>query len=223
VHAEEVKAMKRSLSLVATMTACALLLPTAALAVPAKRAHPDGSIPAQWNLAKPGTRPHPDSAPPSAGGDGSGTNTLPFTSFEDGDMIVTGGTATGHAGEWDSRYYRGSLYDSCVWSANVTPVNGVQREAPRKYRAYDYAWALWVPSLNAAKREEARTYAQAQYGEPYDIASSKTSQTRWYCSKLLWSSYRYTSGLDLDGDGGYWVWPVDLVTDTQTSVFAYAK
>jgi hypothetical protein len=208
---------------VATITACALLLPSVAAAAPAKRTNKDGSVPARWNLAKPTATKHPDVAPPTAGGNGDGSNTLSFTLFEDGDMVVTGGTATGHAGEWDSRYYKGSLYDSCIWSANTTPVNGVQREAPRKYRAYDCAWALWVPSLTATKRAAAPTYSRAQSGEPYDIASSKTDQSRWYCSKLLWASYRYTAGLDLDGDGGYWVWPIDLVTAKQTSVFAYAN
>jgi hypothetical protein len=29
--------------------------------------------------------------------------------------------------------------------------------------------------------------------------------------------------VDLDADGGYWVWPVDLVNDSQTSVFAMSE
>ena len=50
---------------------------------------------------------HADTAPASAGGNGDGTNALPFTQFESGDMVVTGGTLTGHAGEWDSRLLEG--------------------------------------------------------------------------------------------------------------------
>lgn len=215
--------MRRPASLVATIVVCLMLPPTVAGAGSIKKAGPDGSVPAKWNLSKPPPTAHPDAPPPSAGGNGDGTNALPFTDFESGDMVVTGGTLTGHAGEWDSAYWRGSLYDSCIWSANTTPVNGVQREAPRKYRAYDYAYALWVPSLTPTKRAAARSYCKAQLGEVYDITSSKSDQTAWYCSKLCWSSYRYTAGFDLDGDGGAWVWPIDLVNDSQTSVFAYAK
>jgi hypothetical protein len=201
----------------------ALLAPAAAAAGPIKRVGPNGKVPARWDLPKPESTGHADKAPPSAGGSGDGSNSLPFTDFESGDMVVTGGSLTGHAGEWDAGYYRGSLYDACIWSANTTPVNGVQREAPRKYRAYDCAWGLWVPSLSATKRASARSYCRAQLGEPYDISSSKSSQSAWYCSKLCWSSYRYTGSVDLDADGGFWVWPIDLVDDSQTSVFAYAQ
>ncbi len=188
-----------------------------------KRPDHNGRAPSKWDLPKPARVAHPDVAPPSAGGDGSGYNTLSFAKFDDGDIVVTGGTATGHAGEWDERYYSGSLSDKCIWSANTTPVNGVQREDPRKYRAYDYAWGLWVPSASAAKRQSARTYCKSQLGEPYDIGSSKTDTSRWYCSKLAWGSYKSAAGIDLDADGGYWVWPIDLVNDSQTSVFASAK
>jgi hypothetical protein len=214
------------MNLVTRAIACALIAstvaPATARAVPAKHLNSDGSVPSRWNLAKPAASAHDDTAPASASGTGDGSNAIVFSGFESGDMIVTGGSLTGHAGEWDGGYYRGSLYDACIWSANTTPVNGVQREAPRKYRAYDCAWGLWVPSLSATKRAAARSYCRIQLSEPYDISSSKSNQSAWYCSKLCWSSYRYTVSFDLDADGGYWVWPIDLVNDGQTAVFAYS-
>lgn len=215
--------MRRLASLVAMMTACAMLAPAAGAAAPKKQLGKDGKVPQVWDLAKPETAPHPDEMPASAGGNGDGTNSLSFSLFENGDMVVVGGTATGHAGEWDDAYFNGSLYDNCVWSANTTPVDGVQREEPRKYRMYDYAYGIWVPSLSLTKRTAARSYCRAQAGEPYNITSSKSNQSAWYCSKLAWASYRYTAGVDLDGDGGVWVWPIDLVNDSQTSVFASAR
>ncbi len=207
-------------TLVAAVLMMTMLVPTTALAAPAKKLDARGKVPAKWDLPKPPVTPHPDVAPPSAGGSGDGVNNIAFGFFDDGDMIVTQGTATGHAGEWDSAWDKGSLYDKCVWSANTVPVNGVQREEPRKYRAYDSAYGLWVPSVSAAKRVEARNYCRAQNGEPYDIASSKTNQSRWYCSKLAWASYKYTSSVDLDANGGTWVWPIDLVNDSQSAIFA---
>lgn len=215
--------MRRFTSFMTLLMTAALVLPAGGYAAPVKQTNPDGSVPKKWSLPKPAVRTHADEAPASAGGDGTGSNTLSFSAFESGDMVVTGGTLTGHAGEWDDDYFRGSLSDSCIWSANVTPVNGVQRETPRKYRAYDYAWGLWVPSLSAAKRAAARSYCLKQLGESYDISSSKSNQSAWYCSKLCWSSYRYTAATDLDGDGGAWVWPIDLVYDAQTRVFASAQ
>lgn len=220
--AKEVNAMRRRLPLVAVMVlVTALALPAQAGAKCLKHAEKDGSVPPAWDLPKPAARPHPDVAPPTASGDGTGYNALDFSGFESGDMIVALGNATGHAGEWDDSYHT-TLYGKCIWSANTTPVNGVQMEAPIKYRNYDCAYGIWVPSLTAAKRSAARVYCRYQAGEPYNILSSKSDQSRWYCSKLCWSSYRYTAYVDLDADGGYWVWPVDLLNDSQTRVFEYA-
>lgn len=215
--------MRGSMRMVGSVLIAALLVPGSALAVPVKKqVSPDGSVPAQWRLPKPPIKTHPDTAPTSAGGDGTGVNAISFTAFDNGDIIVTQGGATGHAGEFDDdRHVTDTSY--CVWSANVKPVSAVQRETPVKYRAYDQAFGLWVPSVSAYTRTRARNYCAAQNGEPYDITSSKSDQSRWYCSKLVWASYRYMGGVDLDSDGGYWVWPVDLVNDSQTSLFAYGK
>lgn len=214
--------MKRVASLVALLVAFSALAPGGAAAA-GKFVNTDGSVPAQFDLAKPDVVRHPDTAPSTAGGNGDGSNTLSFSLFEDGDFCVVLGTATGHAGEWDAAYDRNSLNDYCIWSANVSPRNGVQREQPAKYRAYDVAFGGWVPSVSAAKRAAARAYCRAQNGEPYDIVSAKSDTARWYCSKLVWSSYRAAAGIDLDADSGYWVWPVDLVNDSQTAIFAAAN
>ncbi len=203
--------------------ALSLIAPTVAQAAP-KSVSPGGSVPSQWNLPKPVLPNHPDAAPSSAGGNGDGKNTLSFTNFDDGDMVIALGTLTGHAGEWDeSEWNRTKRYDKpCIWSANTTPVNGVLLEKPTKYREYDYAYGCWVPSLSASKRLAARNYCRAQKGEPYVITSSKSDQSRWYCSKLLWASYKYTSGVDIDGNTGLYVWPADIVKDSQVCVFVKA-
>lgn len=186
-----------------------------------KRLAADGSVPARWSLSKPPVAAHPDTAPVTASGIGDGSNTISFTSFDDGDMIVVLGTPTGHAGCWSDALYNtaAGLRSYCVWSANTKPANGVQREQPLQYRAYDRAYGLWVPT-KASYGRAVIGYCAAQAGEPYDILSSKTNYARWYCSKLPWVAWKVKTGLDLDGDGGYWIWPVDLVNDDQTAVFA---
>ena len=156
----------------------------------------------------------------SLSGSGSGgSNSISFAHFDDGDMVVVLDPAslTGHAGLFDSRFYS-SIYSYAVISANVSPQDGVQREQCLKYRAYDRAYALWVPS-QVAHAVQARNWAYGKLGKPYNLAAAKTDLRSFYCSKLCWGAWKYTSGLDLDADGGYWVWPVDLINSRYTTLF----
>jgi hypothetical protein len=205
---------------VAVVVAATCLAPSAAAAEQRhKNPTADGKAPRRWDLPKPKIASHPDTQPLSAGGVGDGYNSISFASFDSGDIVVVLGTATGHAGLFDRAYYTG-LYSYAVWSANTTPRNGVQREQCLKYRTYDQAYGVWVPSLSSYG-SAARYYARAQAGEPYNAASSKSDQTSWYCSKLAWAAWRYTAGADLDGNGGYWVWPVDLLGAPRASIFGW--
>jgi len=205
---------------------------------------PEGEeVPPEYNLPKPEElfAPHPDIPPistddsASALAVGDGTNNISFASFTSGDIICVNATSfsatsPGHTGEWDGYYYSSSNLDKpCIWSAQKT-LNKVLLEPPSKYHNYDVAYGLWVPSLSYYVRSNARNYCRNQSGEPYYIYSSKTDQTRWYCSKLAWASFYYnvngtheSADPDLDADGGYWVWPVDLINDSQVSIFAYSN
>lgn len=207
-----------SFALAATLL-CAY--PGTALAA-TKYLNPDGSIPARWNLRVP-SAPSDDASRSAAGGDGDGHNAMSFSAFDDGDVLCAfpGTTFTGHAGVWKDSLYRGSTSDKCVWSANTSPANGVQLETCGKYRTYDYCYGEWVPS-KASYGPAVIAWCAAQVGEPYDIGSAKTDYTRWYCSKLAWAGWRVKTGVDIDGDGGYWVKPGDVVNDAQTSTFAYS-
>jgi len=209
----------------AVAAACALIvtaLPASAAAGSDSTKHlsKDGSVPEKWDLPTP-VIPSDDSAPEAAGGDGDGVNAMRFTAFDDGDMICVfpGTTFTGHTGIWKDALYT-SPTSRCVWSANTTPVNGVQREAASKYNGYDIAYGLWVPAKATFGRAVV-DWCAAQAGEPYDITSSKTDYAKWYCSKLAWAGWKVKTNVDLDADGGYWVKPADLVNDPDTKTFAY--
>lgn len=203
------------------MLAASVMMPAAAFAGVGRNkvARDDGSPPTRWDLKKPKLPRHEDVAPPTAGGAGDGVNGITFGAFDDGDIVVVLGTATGHAGIFDAPYY-GTLSSWAIVSANTTPRNGVQREQCAKYRTYDTAYALWLPRW-AVSGWRARNYARSKMGQPYDITSSKADQSRWYCSKLCWAAWRYPVGPDIDWDGGYWVWPVDLINSAYTSLFGY--
>lgn len=225
---------RRTMRFMAPVVVSALIisaLPAAASATPRSKAGPpaegsgqvkrvdeDGSVPAKWDLPKPPALGHPDVAPASAGGNGDGRNNLSFSAFDSGDMVVALGTLTGHAGCFNKASFA-NLDSLCVWSANKQPRNGVQLERPRLYHTYDHAYGIWVPS-HASYGSSVVSYCAAQNGEPYNISSSKTNTGEWYCSKLPWKAWQVRTGLDLDADGGFWVWPVDLVNSRYTRIFA---
>ncbi|MFN3596418.1 MAG: hypothetical protein ACK41D_04005 [Rubricoccaceae bacterium] len=78
-----------------------------------------------------------------------------------------------------------------------------------------------VPDLNYVKvryhrratwseRKAAIAIARAQDPDPYSVWTSKTNSDYWYCSKLVWYAYRYSTGDSLDSDWGFWVFPNDI-------------
>lgn len=225
--------------------ACAFIFAAALMLAPSTvlAAGPD---PGDTALPKPPAMEHADVAPPILAPDAarqsvspshrrdaagtlsygslmpsSGTNLVSFGSFVDGDIIVITdpSSLTGHAGIFDRRYYA-TIYSLAVWSANVTPLNGVQREPGVKFRDAEVAYGVRV-SGGSAFRAAARDWAARQIGKPYNILGTKTDLRSFYCSKLVWGAWRYTYGADLDADGGYWVWPIDLVNSARTYLFGY--
>jgi hypothetical protein len=199
---------------------------------------------AAFGLAKPSLAPHPDTAPVdrvpvlvgveqkgtgmvrplasmSVGGFSGGSNSISFASLADGDIIVVLDpmSVSGHAGLFDRSHYSG-LASYSVVSANMVPQNGVQYEKCSKYRAYEWAWALRVPT-EYGHRVSVRNYAARQLGKPYSVLATKTDLRSFYCSKLAWVAYRNVTGVDLDGDGGFWVWPADLILSRYTTVVGY--
>ncbi len=160
------------------------------------------------------------SFPPLGKGAG-GSNLISFTSLTDGDIVVVmdPSSVTGHAGMLDHSHYTG-ISSYAMLSANVTPVKGVQYEKCAKYRLYEWAFALRV-SKEYAHRIAVRDYAAKQVGKPYSLLTSKTDLRSFYCSKLPWLAYHNVTGVDLDADGGYWVWPVDLLMSRNTTLIGY--
>ncbi|MDZ4168790.1 MAG: hypothetical protein U1E26_03930 [Coriobacteriia bacterium] len=220
--------MRQSTARLAAVLAALMLLTAAApiTAGAAPRAHKrldrDGSVPKKWDLPTP-VLPSDDTTPTDAGGIGDGHNHLSFARFDTGDIVCAfpGGFLVGHAGIFNDALHS-SDYSKCVWSANKTPVSQVQLETPASFRNYDYAFGIWVPS-KASYGKSVVSWSATHRGKPYDVNSSKTDLSRWYCSKLPWAGWKVRTGLDLDADGGYWVKPADLVNSRYTSTFAYSE
>lgn len=160
-------------------------------------------------------------------------NRLDFGKIITGDVIVSVNgkfsiTNSGHAGLQNKARYT-NLDSACVLSANKTPRWTVQYETARKYRGYDRAFGMRVAVPESAHRYSARDFCVNQLGEPYNIFSSKSDLTRWYCSKLAWAAYYYNFNerrdghdKDIDYNSGPTVWPYDIVRDNDTWCIEYS-
>lgn len=174
-----------------------------------------------------------------ASGDG---NNMPWTYFYYGDIVVMrndGCSYSGypcywsHSAMFDTDWDTGSESAFAFWSAypngaapsdnssspySVNGVVGLQSKA--SVHAYSSAQALWAPSTTAAQQIDTTWYAYYQRGEPYSTIAKKTKAKKWYCSKIPYRAYLKKTGLNLDYDGGYYVFPDDIYNDGDVSVFA---
>ena len=65
---------------------------------------------------------------------------------------------------------------------------------------------------------------RSQLGKSWAIVnkSSSSSTPKWYCSLLVWAAY-YNQGIDLDYNGGTYVWSNDIVNSSQTTYINITK
>ncbi|MHB1167411.1 MAG: YiiX/YebB-like N1pC/P60 family cysteine hydrolase [Carboxydocellales bacterium] len=153
----------------------------------------------------------------------TGTNDISFDLFEYGDFILVHDSTVAwgyfrHAGLWDTDFWNGNLTDDCIWEA--TPPQ-VTRGTPDKFRHYDQAVGLWVPSATYDERYQTTWYAYYQFGEPYEFNLYLNNEDTWYCSKLVWAAYKNKANIDLNNR--YYapeVFPDDLYNDDDAYLFA---
>jgi uncharacterized protein YycO len=68
-------------------------------------------------------------------------------------------------------------------------------------------------NVSAAARAKAAVFALSQRGKAYNssFASNRHVQSATYnCSQLVWAAWMTAANLDLDKDGGWGVYPIDL-------------
>lgn len=166
----------------------------------------------------------------SSNGDGQGTNSLSVSGLVKGDVLLLndGGVqiwgAIMHAGIYD-----GTSSDLCIYSASPNAGGnnnnvGVRWERVSDWRKNDQAWTLTVKGTSTSQRKAAFDYVRkyATIGESYEWSCGKNSTDKWYCSKIPWYAYKKSgTNIDIDGDGGYWVWPIDIYNSTKTNLVTY--
>ena len=68
---------------------------------------------------------------------------------------------------------------------------------------------MWYPNMTSTQRNLVINYMQGQIGKYYAL-SSKTNETTWYCSKLVWKAYNVALNIDIDYNQGTYVFPDDI-------------
>lgn len=103
---------------------------------------------------------------------------------------------------------------------SAMPDEGVYRETQNFWETeYREVAGFFASSANTTERVVAVQYLRDQIGEPYLWDSSKTAYSKWYCSKLPYVAYEKKADLNIDTDGGYWVFPDDIAEDNDMDLF----
>ncbi len=157
---------------------------------------------------------------------GTETNDLHVESYDTGDICLPDDDgavwwgAINHAGIFNKSLFNNNYYNSCFLSAE--PDIGVVYESPNHYRtAADRCYSVLVLNTTTTQKTMSFNYAAALagIGEPYSWYTTKDNYDIWYCSKIPYIGYLGVTGINIDYDGGYWVWPIDIYNDSNVYVW----
>lgn len=137
---------------------------------------------------------------------------------EDGDIIVT---LSSYCGNW--RYGHAGLV---VDSKNGEVLEALTYGEPSCLQPLGHwteypAYVILRPkNLTKEERAEVVAYAKENLVDiNYALLSNKKQSTikKTHCALVVWQAYQH-AGLDLDGDGGYFVTPYDIITDDDLEI-----
>lgn len=82
---------------------------------------------------------------------------------------------------------------------------------------FNWLFLCYAPNASWSERNDARNYAKQQDPDEYSLWTSKWNSSSWYCSKLAWKAYYEKIGIDIDYNGGYYVFPADIAIKSMSS------
>lgn len=148
-------------------------------------------------------------------GSGSYSNYFSYDGLWKG-MVFLGDNPGTNAWGWvrHAGIYDGTTDDSCIWTASG-PGQGVKWEKRSDWaKEFNNIYAMDVKNTTSSQNASAFDTAKSlSTGDPYDWQASKGDNDAWYCSKVPFRGYQDVTGIDIDFDWGYWVWPVDIYND----------
>jgi hypothetical protein len=121
-----------------------------------------------------------------------------------------GGYGIGHMGLIDKPWGKKAAIIDANTTAGISKHYDVKKWASHYSKVAGYFYAWWSPI--AEERNDVMLYANAKVGQPYNWSFwDKGNDNRSYCSQLVWKAYYDTHGVDLDSNGGWVVWPDDII------------
>jgi uncharacterized protein YycO len=130
-----------------------------------------------------------------------------------GDILVT--YLPAHFG-WNHGHAAIVRYDNNyiveAWTGNDNKVRNYQNNFGKRFSD---ARKFYVKGATDQEYKNAAAYETEQVGDPYSLAATTNTTTKFYCSQLVWQAWS-RQGYDLDGNGGFVVTPANLEADSQT-------
>ena len=140
----------------------------------------------------------------SSGGSSSGPSNLGHS------LLIT---KLNNNGQWGGDFTSASTLSMEAVGDRPNPADEVvERQAYTWFNStnLEYALVLYHKMATWAERDQTIALARAQDPDPYDALTMKNNWDEWYCSKLIYATYKNTTGDDLDPNWGFFVFPSDL-------------
>lgn len=113
------------------------------------------------------------------------------------------------------------VYNSAT-TVESMPNTGVGTYANDWNTRYNTVYGLEVNKASIDQNESAASYAYEHIGNPYNWNFFNPDSTdSFYCSQLVYQSYKQTSGINLNYNGGI-IFPIDIVNSDLTDL-VYTK
>lgn len=105
------------------------------------------------------------------------------------------------------------------------PSDGVNKRYRSNKRVETGARIFTLSNVGVDSSDSASNWAYGEIGESYTYNFATNRTTGYYgaknCSKLVWSAYMVTTGVDIDKDGGLGVYPRDILNYPNVRIYRY--
>lgn len=119
----------------------------------------------------------------------------------------------GHVGIYWSR---GTIVESVPDQVRALAVSNKTVETGSKIFTFS-------PSISLEQQDKASNWAYSRIGDPYSDNFLTNRETSHYgaknCSKLVWSAYLLMTGIDIDSNGGWGVYPKDILNNSMSQIY----
>lgn len=115
-----------------------------------------------------------------------------------------------------------------IYSTKITIIHAPGGGSPSEEKPISQVYVatpiqLMSVSTTSSKRGDAVAKARGYVGRPYNnnFAVNRNEGKSMNCSQLVWAAYYYGASIDLDYNGGFGVYPSDILNSSLTHTYEY--